>query len=244
MLPHALNGLDFVERFYSFEEIDSTNEYAKKLKHTPQKGIYIVQAEKQHAGRGRRGNSFYSAHNGGLWVSIVTPMKEISDHFVHNRAISLAICETLKKRDPRRSLRIKWPNDIYWGDRKVAGILLERTPASDNSVIIGFGLNVNIPQDAFPHNLQHCATSLLRETGIRHSQVAILRKILRLYHHCCIADQKDMHGFYCSNLYKLGSRAALDKVEGVFEKVEQNGRIIIRTENGPQAFSSGTLRFI
>ncbi|MFP4013950.1 MAG: biotin--[acetyl-CoA-carboxylase] ligase [Chitinispirillaceae bacterium] len=243
MLPHALNGLDFVERFYSFEEIDSTNEYAKKLRHTPQKGIYIIQAEKQSAGRGRRGNSFFSSHNGGLWISIVTSVKELSDHFIHNRAISLAICETLKKRVPQKKISIKWPNDIYWDDRKIAGILLERTPASENSIIVGFGLNVNIPEDAFPHNLQHCATSLLRETGTRHSSIAILRKILRLYHHCCIADQKDMHGFYRNNLYKVGYKATLDNVEGVFENVEQNGRILIRTPNGPRAFSSGTLRF-
>ncbi|MFP4163459.1 MAG: biotin--[acetyl-CoA-carboxylase] ligase [Chitinispirillaceae bacterium] len=244
MLPHALNGLAFVERFYSFNEIDSTNEYARKLKHCPQKGIYVIQAEKQNAGRGRRGNSFFSVHEGGLWVSLITPVKSISEHFIHNRAISIAICETLRKTDRTRNVKIKWPNDIYWGDRKIAGILLETVPVSSKALIVGFGLNVNIPLESFPPILQQSATSLLNETGKRHSPSELLRSILRHYYHCCSADQRNMHGFYCSYLYKPSKRVTLDDLTGDLEKVEQDGRIVIRTDDGLEKFTSGTLRFL
>ena len=72
MVPHVLSGLSFIERFYSYPTLPSTNEAAKALRNRPVKGLFCIQADRQTAGRGRRGASFFSDSPGGLWVSLVT----------------------------------------------------------------------------------------------------------------------------------------------------------------------------
>lgn len=244
MLPHALKDLSFVERFYSLKEIDSTNSYAKTIQNSPSQGIFVIQADKQNAGRGRRDNLFFSDHSGGLWVSIVIPLQELSDHFIYNRAISLALCETLQNADPGATIKIKWPNDIYWGNRKIAGILLETAPTDLKAVlVVGFGLNVNIPMESFPHSLRQTATSVQAQTGERHHRTALLNNILIKFHSFCSINQVEIHRRYTGLLYRVGSKAVVDGVEGVFESVDLNGQICIQTEGGQKFLSSGTLRF-
>ena len=84
MIPHALSGLSFVERFYSLPTTVSTNDAARAFGHRPSRGIYCVQADRQTGGRGRRGTPFFSDSIGGLWVSLVVPIADPADHFRYN----------------------------------------------------------------------------------------------------------------------------------------------------------------
>ena len=239
-----IENLQFIEEFFSLEEIDSTNSFAKNLKKIPETGLFVIRAQKQSRGRGRRDKTFFSNHTGGLWISIVAPVISISEHFVHNRAVSLAICETLKNINPLydKKISIKWPNDIYWGNCKIAGVLLENTPGIQTAIIAGFGLNVNIPTGDFPEELRQSATSVLIETGQKQPPDALLERILTAYWNFSRAsDQQSVHERYTQNLYKKGSRAAVGSLNGTFLTVEPDGRLRMRTEQGDVLCSSGTL---
>jgi BirA family transcriptional regulator, biotin operon repressor / biotin---[acetyl-CoA-carboxylase] ligase len=244
MLPHVFNGLPYVERFYSLTETESTNTFARKLGDVPRKGITIVQAERQTAGRGRSGNSFFSFSDGGLWVTIISHIGSIACHFTHNRAISLGICKAITDFIPDAPLRIKWPNDIYWNNKKLAGILLENIPNNNHALVMGFGLNVSLGYEDFPESVQHIATSIFIESRKRLSRSGLLRKIIERYHEFVIADVHEIHALYLQHLYRVGSLAIINDMQGTFETVAPDGALVLSTTSGEQRICSGTLRFI
>lgn len=244
MIPHALSGLHFVERFYSYPVADSTNEIARNLEKHPQNGLFVVQADRQTAGRGRRGNSYFSDSTGGLWVSLITPSTNISAHFLHNRALSLAIYETIKEYDRNAPLYIKWPNDIYWADKKICGILLETHKVYTDTLIIGFGLNVNLKQEDFPPELVQRASSLQIETGRPFPLSDLLRKIINQYHTQLSLDTENVHEHYVHCLYKKGSAVEIDGKAGFFESVEIDGRLRLKQSDHTILIHSGTLTFL
>jgi BirA family transcriptional regulator, biotin operon repressor / biotin---[acetyl-CoA-carboxylase] ligase len=244
MLPSALNSLPFVERFYSYRDLPSTNDTARALTSFPTSGIFVVQADRQTAGRGRRGDLFFSATEGGLWASIVTPLSSFDEHFAHNRALSLAIGESSEAISGRAgNCSIKWPNDIYWGDRKLCGILLENHPVRSTILVLGFGINVAMRADEFPQELQPIATSLFIETGTRYPRSKLLRMILERYHANALVPSEEIHDRYAQRLYGRGRMAEIEQQRGIFEGVEIDGRLKLRV--GPEVvlFYTGTLRF-
>lgn len=199
-------------RYIFLDEADSTNNYAKSTKDFPNDKLTVIRAGRQTGGRGRGGKSFFSNHAGGLWVSIVTPVNDISTHFKHNRAISLAILESLKNITGKDTqVLIKWPNDIYVNDKKITGILLENIHDNPNMLIIGFGINVNTGIDDFPEGLRDSATSVLMETGREIPLDLLLDDVISKY--CKYADNGDqaaVHELYCNNLYKRGCLSVVD----------------------------------
>ena len=127
--------------------VDSTNNYIKNLLTTerPSEGT-IVLAHTQSAGRGQMGNIWASEPGKNLTVSYVfyPSFLEATKQFYLNMAVALAVkdcCELLLDDE----VRIKWPNDIYYCDKKIAGILIENSISGSNltSSIVGIGLNVN-----------------------------------------------------------------------------------------------------
>jgi BirA family biotin operon repressor/biotin-[acetyl-CoA-carboxylase] ligase len=244
MLPHSLSKLPFVERFYSHHVTGSTNDIARSMREFPGKGIFVVQADRQTAGRGRSGASFFSDTEGGLWASIVTPVGSLNEHFVHNRALSLAICEAVERETGRTNVCvIKWPNDIYWGDRKLCGILLENHLLRSDILVIGFGVNIKIKTADFPAGLQATATSLFIETGKESSRRSVLEKILDRYDANLMADLHKTHYAYSGRLYGLGRTAAIEGSRGIFTGVEMDGRLKLNTGRETKYFVSGHVTF-
>ena len=260
-----------MERYIFLPEVDSTNAYAKSLwagggqaeadsadgvisddgpvEFVPANDflgdtLTVIRAGRQTHGRGRDGNDFFSNIEGGLWVSIIAPVTDISAHFEHNRAISLAILETLKSHGGGGKVSIKWPNDIYWKDRKIAGVLLENVPGNDNVLIIGFGVNVNVDIGRFPKNLRDSVTSVLDETGEALFLDSTLDSIVETYRKLISGDQTAVHQLYLENLYRRGQRAAVGGLEGKFVTVEPDGRLRLETERGEELCCSGPLRFL
>ncbi|MGA2506524.1 MAG: biotin--[acetyl-CoA-carboxylase] ligase [Chitinispirillaceae bacterium] len=244
MLPHSLHKLPFVERFYSYHVTASTNDIARTMRELPRKGIFIVQADRQTAGRGRSGASFFSDTEDGLWASIVTPIGSLNEHFVHNRALSLAICEAVERvTEIPNACAIKWPNDIYWGSRKLCGILLENHTARTDILVIGFGINVTVKTADFPADIQAIATSIFIETGKRYSVSLILEKIIERYNSNLIADIQKKHYSYSGRLFGLGLPAEIDGNRGIFAGVEIDGRLKLNIGRESKHFLSGHLTF-
>ncbi|MBN1576343.1 MAG: biotin--[acetyl-CoA-carboxylase] ligase [Chitinispirillaceae bacterium] len=244
MIPHVLSGLSFIERFYSYPTLPSTNETAKAFRHRPAKGFYCIQADRQTAGRGRRGASFFSDTPGGLWVSLVTALTDTADHFSYNRAVSLAITLTIAQCGTDLPIAIKWPNDIYWGKKKICGILLENHPLFEDLLIIGFGINVNIRQDEFPPQLRSLATSILIETGRKCSLGALLRTVLKQYMVVLAADKQKVHALYSNRLYGRGTKITINGMTGTFSSVEPDGQLKLVTGGTTVLVNSGSPVFL
>ena len=243
----ALQSLPFIEKVYHFQSIDSTNTFAKGLEHLPVRGLCIIAADRQTAGRGQRENLFFSDTDGGLYVSIVCPISDINAHFVYNQAISLSICQSIEDKVPivqRGPIRIKWPNDIYWSDKKLCGILLESLPRSPLHLVVGFGINVNITREQFPLSIREHATSMMIETGQRFDCAALLCDICRFFQEYLRLPGSEAHGLYRKRLYGMGRRIAINGHSGFFRDVLEDGRLSIESNTMTAPISSGTIQFI
>lgn len=137
------------------QRVDSTNNYAAKLIQANKwaDGTVIV-AEEQLAGRGRNRKDWLSEPGKNLTCSFMFKVFSLpAKHaFVLNAAASLAVCDALLKFAPALNVRIKWPNDVFIDDQKVAGLLIESQirGAFVESAIVGIGLNVNQTAFEFP----------------------------------------------------------------------------------------------
>ncbi len=142
-----------------FRITDSTNARARELVEDGAPGGTVVTAFEQTAGRGRQGRSWTAPPGKALLYSaILRPLDE--RHLLLPLAAPLAVCEAAEELEPAIECKIKWPNDIWIDERKLAGILIEAKP-QDGWAVIGVGLNLTITRDEFPIELRDTAVSIL-----------------------------------------------------------------------------------
>lgn len=168
---------------YHFMTIGSTNQEAKRLAAEGAPEGTIVIAEKQTCGRGRLSRPWFSPETGGIWFSLilrpeVPPVEAAKFTFLGAVAVTYAI-----RAVTGLAVEIKWPNDIYFQGRKLAGILTELNAELDaiNFIVMGIGINVNIDQTAFPADIRKTATSLRQEMSQPVSRHILLRNILQQF---------------------------------------------------------------
>lgn len=144
-----------------FNTLDSTNTYLKALAQSGEKEGVVIIADKQTSGRGRRGKSFYSPEGTGLYMSILLrpDSTKVNPTLITTAtavALSVAIEEVYETK-----VSVKWVNDIYLGDKKLAGILTESSFSCNpdlNYVVVGIG--VNLTTEYFPDEIKDIAVSL------------------------------------------------------------------------------------
>lgn len=166
-----------------FDEIDSTNNHAKKIANDGCPHGTVVVAERQTLGRGRVGRLWQSDNNQGLWFSIVLrPDLEPEQVQIITLAASVAVVEGIF-RVLGINCGIKWPNDIILGNSKLCGILTELSaePGHVNYVVVGIGINVNQSFSEFDADIQDKATSLQIHAGKKISRVKLLAGILTCF---------------------------------------------------------------
>lgn len=229
-----------------FDEIVSTSTFLRTYERTSRTLPYVVAiAQFQTAGRGQRGNSWESEAGKNLLFSIAhyAPPVAPKDQFFISELISCSILAVLTDLFPthKEHFRIKWPNDIYWKDRKLAGILIEHE-LSENHIlktIIGIGINVN--QRAFLSDAPN-PVSLLQATGEETAEPEnILQRILACYANV-INQYRDAPSpwatligeAYHSVLYRRGTKASYRDAQGIFqavlERVEPDGMLCLRDD--------------
>jgi BirA family biotin operon repressor/biotin-[acetyl-CoA-carboxylase] ligase len=141
-------------------EVDSTNRYAL-VNFDALADCTLIAADAQTAGKGRQGKAWFSTPGENICASFV--MKNVPSPISNASIIaSLAALEMLRANAHNAKFWIKWPNDIYCGMKKIAGILCEGRPPS--GVIAGIGININMPQSSLDA-IDQPATSLAVETG-------------------------------------------------------------------------------
>ena len=223
--------------------VDSTNNYAKILiaKSSPIDGTVIL-ADEQVAGRGQSGTVWLSDANKNLTFSIIyqTSFLLATEQFYLSMAVSLGIWSFINSQLllKQSTVSIKWPNDIYVNDKKIAGILIENTISGMNlkHSIIGIGLNVN--QDNFPSSIN--ATSLKLEYQNELDRNLVLNKVLASIekYFLLLKERKfeRLKSDYVENLYRYNILARFKKNEIEFEAliidIDAIGNIILETKNG------------
>lgn len=157
------------ERLLCFEQISSTNTYAKQLALEDFADGTVIAASEQTAGRGRLGRSFASSPGVGLYFTILWRPGVRAESLVRLTACAgVCVCDAIEQVAGVRP-GIKWTNDIVLGNRKLCGILTEMTTEGESgrvqSLIVGIGINVHQSEADFGTELAPIATSVFRETG-------------------------------------------------------------------------------
>ncbi len=126
---------------------------------------YVLIANEQEGGKGRRGRKFYSPEGTGLYMSLLLrPTNYPSEQAVRITTMAaVAVCEAIEEVSPKKAM-IKWVNDIFMEDKKVCGILTEASFGMESGLleyaVLGIGINVYQPQDGFTGDLQQIAGSV------------------------------------------------------------------------------------
>ena len=140
------------------KEVGSTNTLLKERAAQGAKEGTVIIAEKQTAGRGRRGRSFFSPDGTGLYLSLLLRPDLDSEHTAMLTTAAASAAALAIEEVSGKDADIKWVNDIWLAGRKVCGILCEAgTSPEGNFVVVGMGVNVTAPTEGFPEELKDIA---------------------------------------------------------------------------------------
>ncbi len=209
------------------EQTNSTNTLLKELIAKGQEPDFIY-AGYQTAGRGQTGNSWESEKGKNLICSILLPPNK--NLYFLNIAVSVAILRLFDE-----PLTIKWPNDIYWKDKKLAGILLENAIIGNEVkyTIAGIGLNVN--QTEFVSDAPN-PVSLKQISGKEYAIDPLMQDLLEAVHTVLNEPEEAVWSEYKAHLYRREGYWPFADQNGTFEAqiedVLPSGEIVLRDKNG------------
>lgn len=230
--------------------VDSTNNYAAMLV-SNDNAVHgtVILADEQTAGRGQRGAKWQSESGSNLLMSIILKPDNLSvdRQFLLTQIASLAVVDLLRKIG--LSAHIKWPNDIYVGDRKICGMLIENnlSGAVIRSSIIGIGLNVN--QSFFDLTT---ATSIKLEKGqsfpIQEILFSFIGSFNLFYDQLMPSRLQDIEDLYKSNMLGYEQKRIFEDETGEFlgmiRGVDPNGKLRMEVNGVEQTYDLKQLRFI
>ena len=184
----------------------STNTYLSRLAATLPGGT-VIYTPSQTAGRGQKGNSWESEDGKNLTFSMLLkrPPVKARDQFYLSEAAALAVVEALTV-EAGDGFSVKWPNDVYWQDKKICGMLLENSLDGSGIAhcVVGIGINVN--QERFVSDAPN-PVSLINITGQEHDLMALLKRVCsrieQLVNSLDDEDaRQDLHQRYMTALYR------------------------------------------
>lgn len=223
------------------ETIASTQLFAHKKARENAKHGTVVIADEQTAGKGRMNRPWHSKKGKGVWMSFIL-RPQMSPQFAPQLTfLTSTVLASVFAKEIGIDARIKWPNDILFHDKKVAGVLTEMQADQDHIryVVIGIGINVNHTQADIPANIRHQATSLKIATK-QHWQIKkLIQKILETFEKDYTTYLKTGFAFVKSNWekrgYKLGQdvwvRTLSDRFKAVCYGIADDGSLLVE-KNG------------
>lgn len=226
---------------YSLHYVDvceSTQDIADALASQGASEGVVVVAEEMTRGRGRLGRRWI-ASRGGLWFTVILRPMVVEKLQLLTLALGVAVVEALEQLIGVKP-GLKWPNDVVYDDRKLAGILVEAKAEADviKYVLAGIGLNVN---NDLPDELRKEAISLKEIMGVPVPRIPVLRSILSCidrYYRLLLEKQYDVIlDKWRRYSVTIGRRVRVymvggGVVEGVAEDVAKDGSLVVRLDNG------------
>lgn len=223
----------------AYGTVGSTSEVALRLAAASAPEGTLVVAETQTRGRGRRGNRWHSPE-GGLWFSLV-----LRPHLPPERASGLAVVAAIAVARAVRDLcgidaRIKWPNDVHVGGRKLGGVMVES--AGEAALVLGVGIDANIAKDELPKARWYETTSILAERGGRVDLPQLLGRVLERFESGYFRFRGPERGRLIDEWRELslalGQQVVVGRggqvLEGTVFGLEDDGSLIVRLADGRQ----------
>ncbi len=251
----VINSLFVGKVFLNFDTLGSTNEYAMDLlaKSKPSEGT-VISALHQTAGRGQYGSRWQSEAGKAITLSVIfyPIFLNIREQFNLNIAIALAVYDCLRENCDMVDLSVKWPNDIYVGNRKLGGILIQNTLSGGKiaASVVGIGLNLN--QQQFPDDLPN-PTSVWLETNIEYERDVIISELCMHLEANYLALKAgkvtELRRRYYEALYNFQIPAQYERIDGsrftgVIMDITPEGRLCIQHKNVVEQFGFKELRIV
>lgn len=255
--------------FIELQSVDSTNNYALARIHAglAQDGEAIF-AHEQVAGKGQRGKQWTAEKNANIFMSLLVKQPP----FPLEQQFRLSVCTAVAVHSffstyAGEDTKIKWPNDLYWQDRKAGGILIESVIGSSASVkketvaeagnekfntqwqwaVVGIGINCN--QTVFPGDLRN-PVSLKQITGRRFDVMALAKELQSIFHDQLAKTTNnfdELWAYYLDTLYKKNQPVKLKKDSRVFEAVIKtvlpSGQLLVQ-HSMEEAFDFGQVEWV
>lgn len=238
------------QKLIHLESVDSTNNYAANLvKQGRLTSGTVILADEQVSGRGQRGTEWHAEPGKNLTFSLFVDEVNLSvnNQFILSQIIAVGIHDFLEKQGLNAS--IKWPNDVYINDKKIAGILIENQLSSSRPMrsIVGIGLNVN--QCEF---VDFNATSIQLETGVFHPLLDTLYSLadaLEHSFHAVFSENFDINSRYMQLLYQYQQSCRYSDEKGEFMGeivgISSIGKLqVLKSEEGIQEYSFKEIVFL
>jgi BirA family biotin operon repressor/biotin-[acetyl-CoA-carboxylase] ligase len=223
------------------DSVTSTNDAAKRLAQEGAPEGTLVVAEEQTAGRGRQGRRWIAPAGSSLLLSLVfRPSLTPAGLPQLLMASSLAVAEAIED-STGLSVRLKWPNDILLGSKKVGGILIEAGLSGERTdyAVVGIGLNVNLDTTQIPE-IAASAASLSAELGRRVPRLRVLHSLLRAMEreYLLLQGGESPHGRWVARLDQLGHEVEISTPwrteRGRLDRVSEDGTLILRRLDGTE----------
>ncbi|MEG1405177.1 MAG: biotin--[acetyl-CoA-carboxylase] ligase [Alistipes sp.] len=224
---------------HHIEQTSSTNDDARRAEYTHGD---VIWAEEQRAGRGQRGHAWSSPRGENLTFSVVLQptFLPVTEQFLLSEAVALALTDTFAHY--AIDARIKWTNDIYVGDRKLVGILIEHNYAGQqlSRTIAGVGINVN--QGAFDPLLPN-PVSMTQLTGLQYDRSEVLNcfceQLAARYAQLERGEKERLQADYIARMYRLNERHPFRTPDGTLtyaaiRGVRASGELILRHDDGAE----------
>lgn len=230
------------QKIYGFWSIGSTNEFAYLRALQGEMEGALVIAEQQSKGRGRKSRAWDSPFNKGLWFSLILrPELTASRAGLVPYLAGVSVAEAIENFIDLKP-QVKWPNDLLLNGRKFCGILSEVEFENNmiKFIILGIGINVNHKKDEFPEEFREQATSLRIESDSRIDRAdflaAVIRQLENNYKKMKLNGFKDIIEQWKNRCPQLGKKVVIiqddAKYEGIFEDLNNEGCLLLRTKAG------------
>ncbi len=226
--------------FHILKTIDSTSTYLRNLYENGAEDKTVVIANEQTNGRGRRGKSFFSPADSGIYMSVlIKPDFVIDNPAKITTAAAVSVCRAVKKILNLKP-QIKWVNDIYINNKKVCGILTEAVSSPKsmevNSIILGIGINISKPDNDYPPEISSIAAPILESCyipeGMKERLIAeVLNEFFNLYKQ----DSASIFSEYKELLFLIGKRIKVIGLENFDAEVldlAEDFSLIVKKDDG------------
>ena len=229
---------------YYFDELDSTNIKIKELAIGGAEHGTVIVADKQTAGRGRRGRTWESPAGTNLYFSIL-----LRPTFATEKAPMLTLVMAYSAAKAIREhlhmdAMIKWPNDLVLSKKKICGILTEMSlnGTEIDHIVVGTGINVNLTE--FPEELRNTATSLFLEMGEKVDRKELLSKVLEEFwkQYSLFEKYQDLSYLqqeYNEMLVNCGKEVCVlepgNEYMAIARGINETGELLVMKEDGSEA---------
>lgn len=245
-------NIDILKEMRILDEVSSTNDYLAQYSSCGKNGIYVCLAERQTGGRGRQGRKWLSPFGANIYLSLLWPFfKDAGELSGLSLMVAVSVIQVLRSLGIDKGIGLKWPNDVVWRNKKLAGVLIEVFGEAHGTcnTVIGVGLNIGMPKTCAKKIDRPWAdiTEITDKKVSRNKITGLL--INQIINNLAIFQQDKFPAFL--NLWKKsdilrGKKITIvmqnKRVNGIARGIDKSGYFLLEDEKGQlKSYSAGEI---